>query len=485
MPPSMPPLSRSARLALLAAVVTCRLLAVRSFPIYDDAFITYRYALNFAGGAGLVFNPGASWEPVLGTTTVGYALLLSLPALLGLDVIAASLAINVACDALSAWLLLRLLREHALAALVAVLAFAALPHVARVSVGGMEAPLFVALALAAVDAARSGRFALAGLLAGLDCIVRPEAVMLAVLLPLIHVRSRRDLGRYAAPLAAVGLISCGALLAYYGTFVPQSARAKAGAHGLGFEPSRAVDVLAQTFWPVPLLALLLPLVAVGLVRAWRSPAQAFVGWGLALLAAYALAGVKTWGWYFYPPLATWCLGLGLGLEAAVARLRRGRARSSATPWPSRLALALAPLAVLAAALLAWLRPERVSERVYRPMREWAERERPAADGARIFASDVGAIGYFSGATILDAEGLVWPEGRGLVHQLEPLRKHLPEYVLCVANDLRLGAFLDDPVSARYLPVQRFGAAGAAELYPERARLPATWVQDYVLFRRRE
>ena len=40
----------------------------------DDAFITYRYAANFAQGHGLVYNRG---EHVLGTTAPGYAMLLS------------------------------------------------------------------------------------------------------------------------------------------------------------------------------------------------------------------------------------------------------------------------------------------------------------------------------------------------------------------------------------------------------------------------
>src|SRR5438093_3627463 len=40
----------------------------------DDAFITYRYARNFAEGLGLVYNPG---QAVLGTTTPLYALMMA------------------------------------------------------------------------------------------------------------------------------------------------------------------------------------------------------------------------------------------------------------------------------------------------------------------------------------------------------------------------------------------------------------------------
>src|SRR5437868_11430868 len=41
---------------------------------YDDAFIIFRYARNFAGGLGMVYNPG---EAYLGTSSVGYTLLLA------------------------------------------------------------------------------------------------------------------------------------------------------------------------------------------------------------------------------------------------------------------------------------------------------------------------------------------------------------------------------------------------------------------------
>jgi hypothetical protein len=49
----------------------------------DDAWITFRYAAQFAAGHGLVFNPG---EPVQGYTTPLYALLLGGAGALGADV---------------------------------------------------------------------------------------------------------------------------------------------------------------------------------------------------------------------------------------------------------------------------------------------------------------------------------------------------------------------------------------------------------------
>src|SRR5687767_9880728 len=86
-----PRLSTREVVLLALVVLLARVLAARAFPIYDDAFITYRYARNLAEGLGMVYNPGAPWEPVLGTTTPGYTVLLAGLYALGLPMIGASL----------------------------------------------------------------------------------------------------------------------------------------------------------------------------------------------------------------------------------------------------------------------------------------------------------------------------------------------------------------------------------------------------------
>lgn len=48
--------------------------------VYDDAFITYRYAKNIAAGHGFVYNIG---EKVLGTTTPLWTILLATGAVIG------------------------------------------------------------------------------------------------------------------------------------------------------------------------------------------------------------------------------------------------------------------------------------------------------------------------------------------------------------------------------------------------------------------
>src|SRR5437016_3946604 len=72
----------------------------------DDAYITFRYARNLAGGFGLVYNPG---EWVLGTTTPLWAVILGGGYRLGLtDLPWLATVLSGVCDAATAALLVHL-----------------------------------------------------------------------------------------------------------------------------------------------------------------------------------------------------------------------------------------------------------------------------------------------------------------------------------------------------------------------------------------
>jgi arabinofuranosyltransferase len=121
----------SPTLAAVVAAAGLMLVAVRIYsadqPVSDDAFITYRYAENLAGGHGFVFSRGAA--PVQGTTTPLYTALLALGARLGADIPALSLVLGATALAAAAGLVVLLARDlGALAAgVAAALAWSASP----------------------------------------------------------------------------------------------------------------------------------------------------------------------------------------------------------------------------------------------------------------------------------------------------------------------------------------------------------------------
>lgn len=483
-------LSRAEAALLLAAVFLCRVLAIRACPIYDDAFITYRYARNLAEGAGLVFNPGAAWEPILGTTTPGYALLLAGFARFGAELVHVSRGLNVACDLASAGLILSIFGYRRIAATAAVLCFAALPQLARISMGGMEAPLFAALALAAAQAQSRGRSRTAGALAALTCLVRPEGVLLVLVLGLARIGKPRDLVRLAWPVAVIGAISVGLLIATYGDPIPQSVHAKSQMHsGPAWSEnlSRWKTILTQSFAPHVAYLPLLPIVFIGwramLVR--RGAARCFSFFALGITGSYLAARPHTWGWYFYVPLVAWCLWFGLGVELAAPWIaaRLARVRATALLWAARPA-ALALILVLVAGAVSWTLPSQVPGRVYEPMLHWARETSKLHPRASILASDIGAIAYAWNGTVLDSEGLTWPQALRYQFPNAMIAAMQPEYVLLVAERPRVEHFYqDERIRGLYTPVARFSVSGETALEPKLEEVSPTWVQDYLLYRR--
>ncbi|MDB4285448.1 hypothetical protein N9903_00905 [bacterium] len=84
-------------LVLIASLLLYSALAVRFYQhIVDDAYISFRYAQNFADGHGFVFNPG---ETVEGYTNFLWVLLLGLGLKLNLDPELASRLLGFAAGA--------------------------------------------------------------------------------------------------------------------------------------------------------------------------------------------------------------------------------------------------------------------------------------------------------------------------------------------------------------------------------------------------
>jgi hypothetical protein len=170
--------------AFLAAtgvyVAAARLIGSLCLPTYDDAFITFRYAENLANGVGFYYH---AHEPVLGVTTPAFGLLLTLFSLTSFDLPTTSLILNIIVDilvgALTILVLSRAYDETTLIIFPAL--FAVSPILTRISVGGMEAMLFLFLSLAAIHLFTTGSGKGAIFISTLAYFVRPEAILLVAL----------------------------------------------------------------------------------------------------------------------------------------------------------------------------------------------------------------------------------------------------------------------------------------------------------------
>jgi len=429
---------------------------------YDDAFITYRYARNWAEGAGLVFNPG---ERVLGTTAPGYALLLGvLSALTGVDAPAWGTLLAVASLAAVALVLRNVLFDSEAPPAVRAggpLLFAIAAFLLQWNVEMLGAETFPILALgvtAAHLALDRDRPLAAGLLISAAMICRLDAGLLAAILGLALWRERR---RFPWAFALAGLLPLAAFLGWLhaelGAIVPNTMTAKQSELKLLADPSYTARewrwLRRGLSWTGGLtLGALALWAAIEAIR--RRPASrlaAVLGlWLLAHEAAYRLLGVPFAPWYHVPLINGLLAAAALGALLLASRFLRG------------VTLPIAGAAVL---LLPILLPSAIWV-----ARQWGHPPDPRWNGyveaARIIrqsggsvaAVEIGFLGYFSEAPVLDLMGLVSPEAlearrRGNLAEL--VARERPDYLLDVVlfRPQVLAPILADPqIAAEYKEV---------------------------------
>jgi len=327
------------RVFLLLAAGLLVYLGFRDY-YFDDPFITYRVAENLAAGQGWVYNPG---EHVNATTSPLWTLLLAgLHRLTGISLPSLAPALSILFLILAAELLARALSLSSrgaadpsrslptLAALFTVLN----PHFAMTV--GMETMLLFALALAAILADQRERWTWAGLWLSLAVLTRMDAGLLALILGLHFLSTRKrpfPLGALLAFLIPLLLWFSFSVL-YFGELLPGTlavkiAQRQSGGHwGAGYIFLRHLgQILAQAFftWD-PLNLLLLAILGLGsaeLVRRRSFTGLVLLLWAAGHVLAYGLAlNVPAYDWYFAPVF----LGLGVALAAGVARIASSPAR---------------------------------------------------------------------------------------------------------------------------------------------------------------
>jgi hypothetical protein len=403
--------------------------------VIDDAYIIFRYAQNLLNGNGLVFNPG---ESVFGITTPLFALLLAvLAAPIGgaaAPFPAIALGVSALADAGTCFLLIRLSRalERPPAGILAALVWAVAPMSVTFAVGGMETSVFILLTTATLYFHSSRRPTAAALCAGLSLTTRPDALIFIGLLILERARQAWRLSRgertypplraaeiavFLAPLVLWAVFAWSS----YGSPIPNSIVAKSSAYHLSpeagfvrllqhFTTPFLEHLVFGTVWVAVGLVLYLVLYTLGTADVIRRRPETWplFGYAPAYFLAFAIGNPLIFRWYLAPPLPMFFIGIFLGAVRLASDIRR--------PWAG---WAFGAAAVLLT-LNGWtLRPETGSTRPAPAMafvglenlyESLGQRLRPIVrEGEVVAAGDIGALGYTSGARILDMVGLVSPE----------------------------------------------------------------------------
>ncbi len=476
----------------------------------DDAFITFRYARNILAGEGFVFNPG---QRVMGTTTELYTLLMTgLGALAGgpqADLPWIALVVNALADAGTALLLWQIGKRAGfeLAGAAAGLAWGVAPYSVTFAIGGLETSLYVFLLTLTVWAHITHRGRLTALAAALSLLTRPDALILLGPLALDWLirgfRNKAERVRMSEILIAALPLLAWLIFAtlYFGSPIPHSVQAKLGAYRLG-SVEGLVRLLQHYTTPfhwqnlmhsaaaVSLGVLLFPFLSfVGIYRSVRAESR-LATWAVypwLYLIVFAAANPLIFRWYLTPPLPAYFFFIFVGLEDVLTRLSTARRAGPAPVWLRSLLMAALCAPMLVGLLSEWrLRPDHGPLRPAPDMafiqlellyRQAAEQTAPRLNGQSVLAAgDVGVLGFYTPARILDLVGLNSPEAL----QYYPLDEKYyainyavaPEMILDQQPDAlvilevygRLGLLRDERFTAGYrleqtLPTDIYGSKG--------------------------
>jgi arabinofuranosyltransferase len=415
--------------------------AARYWFVCDDAFITFRFARNWALGRGLVFNPG-EWPPV-----EGYSDFLWLLAAMGFEGVGLSPATFLPWVSAATAVVL-VLRVFAVArgplglgtgpSFLAALTLACSPAMGCWATSGLETMPFALLVFLLAERlllkeASGGWLVPAALAVGITLVRTEGAAWVAVIAAIVVFVRRLEgrplrptlehLGRILVPVAVTYGAYVGWRYWYYGTLVPNTALVK-----VGFGPRllwRGTQYVLL-FWLTCLVPLLSLVPAPRLLRTQRSAVWA----GFTLLAigfpAYAVAvggDFMPFGRLLVPALPFGTLLLAGGLSSLA------RTSSPRAVWATGLGLTLlgALPSVDVHVVPNLVRRQlhfRLSDKDFlSELNRWANQKdntdgfrkrglalaQIANDGDAVVAAAVGAIGYYSDLEVYDQHGLVTKE----------------------------------------------------------------------------
>lgn len=260
----------------------------------DDAYTHFHIAQNWAEGHGFVFNDGVR---LIGTTSPVYVTALAalnkmthapVPLLARYLNLAADLALVLMVIAWFARAGMPMLMRHA-----AGLILTAEPLRLHYSLAGMEMSFFLVMAMAAFELARVNRWILAGIVVGLIGWARPEGAIawFAVAAGLWVAGRRRDIPRLIGVAIAVASVTAGVMLAYFGTFIPQSVVAK-----------HSADWYTQAGFCAPMFLIrlgdLTPFYAIhGTVSSWGTLGDKVNSLIIAICQVALMAAGAAWLWH--------------------------------------------------------------------------------------------------------------------------------------------------------------------------------------------
>ncbi|AFM24767.1 glycosyltransferase family 39 protein [Desulfomonile tiedjei] len=262
------------RLAFWFIVAGALVLAWMNRFIQDDAFISFRYALNLVKGHGLVWNPG---ERIEGYTNFLWTLFMAIPHFMGTDVVQFATWLGMAFFLGTLLLTYRTALEISNSQATALLTLVLLSTnytFSAYATGGLETQMQTCLLMGCVLLAmvgtrkKAGGGMLAGysVLAGLSILTRLDSAVYLIPVTLMLFRSISGRGSRSEQISRIVLLCLPAVLlvlpwflwklSYYGDIVPNTFYAKFNTQTSMVRGAQYLFSFYAAYWLLPFVILL-------------------------------------------------------------------------------------------------------------------------------------------------------------------------------------------------------------------------------------
>ena len=381
--------------------------------IYDDPFITYRYAANLQHGLGFVYNSG---EHVLSTTTPLFTILLALFGKLWTDLphLAKVIgAFSLALGGIFLWDLAHTLKSP-LVGWGGLLLYPTFPLL--VGTLGSETLLYLAFCLGAFAFYSRQRYSLTAVCVALAVLTRPDGILVAFILAAHYLLwIRRPIPWLALVLFLGVTIPWFAFAwAYFGSPLPVTLAVKQqqGAMAISqrFAPGFLSILRWYAWWPYLLEA---GLSVAGMVFLFRRARHwvLFLAWTMLYFLMYSALGVSGYFWYYAPLVPGFIVLLGLGISSISEFLTSHRTALSYITTITLFVFVTAQIYYLQQMQQHPYHRLFIDSRlvIYGDVGEWLRDHTPPH--ASVGTLEVGIIGFYAQRRMIDFAGLIQPEVR--------------------------------------------------------------------------
>ena len=465
--------NQSIFLITLFGLVASRIIGAFVLPVFDDAFITFRYAENLASGIGFVYNAG---ENVLGVTTPLFALIVSVFSLTGINVPIAIIAFNIQSDCIFLWLIYRISEKYSFpnAFPFFALLFSISPIITRVTVGAMEMNLFALASFASIYFFCEGRKTTSVIIATIAYFLRPESAILVILLVIYEYFSSNKIN--SVKLAIISLtilvVPFSVMYGVYGGFIPQSITSKSGLS------TPAFSVISEFFFRDFVGILAFPLALVGIFTSFKKNQflKLLSIWATIYFIAYLFARPHVWPWYPHIFRIVVLLFAALAFDYLITIFNK---KNISIPIQKvAIVNSLIPIIFWIVVLINF-GTSPVQKNVYSKLENWCKGK--GLETKKILANDIGIIGYYSKANIFDTQGLRSPRALKYKTFEQMIVSENPDYLFININ--KSDIMVLNKYDKLFEPIERFSKQGYTDLHPKPESMSEIWQQDYIIYKR--